>query len=98
MEKGCVPTILATQNQDGSWGVQSKFYRDKYRGTSWTLLLLAELGADSSDQRIKKACEFILTNSHEPLSGGFSYDRSEKTGYGLASGIIPCLRETWSTH
>jgi len=91
MEKGIVPKILAKQNEDGSWGVRSKFYRDKYRGTAWTLLILAELGVDPDDPRIKKACEFILSHSQEPESGGFSYDQSAKTGFGLSSGIIPCL-------
>lgn len=91
MEKGIVPKILTKQNEDGSWGVRSKFYRDKYRGTVWTLLILAELGADPDDPRIKNACEFILSHSQEPESGGFSYDQSAKTGFGLASGVIPCL-------
>ncbi len=91
MTEGVVPKIMERQNEDGSWGDPLRFYRDKYTGTSWTLLILAELGADPDDPGIKRACEFILRHSQEPLHGGFSYDTSSKTGTGLPSGVIPCL-------
>nr|MDO8080502.1 nitrogen fixation protein NifH [Candidatus Freyarchaeota archaeon] len=35
-------------------------YLPKYRATIWQLLLFAELGADGSDTRIKKTCEYVL--------------------------------------
>lgn len=91
MEYGAVPQILHKQNDDGSWGVPERFYRDKYKGTVWTLLILAEMGADARNQQIKKACEFILKHSQNPESGGFSYDQSAKTGTGIFSGVVPCL-------
>lgn len=91
MECGVVPGILDLQNEDGSWGMPSRFYNDKYTGASWTLLILAEMNADKDDERIRKACEFILGHSYEPESGGFSYIQSEKTKTGLPSGVIPCL-------
>jgi hypothetical protein len=91
METGTVPHILGRQNGDGSFGIPEKFYRDKYRGTVWDLIIFAEMGADPGDERIIKACEFILKHSWEPASGGFSYDESAKTGTGLPSGVIPCL-------
>lgn len=91
MEEGIVPRILAKQNGDGSWGIPKRFYRDKYGGTVWNLVILAELAADPDNQRIKDACEFILKHSQEPLGGGFSYDESTRTGAGLSTGVIPCL-------
>jgi hypothetical protein len=91
MAGGLVPKILAGQNADGSWSDPARFYRDKYTGTVWTLLILAELAADPDDPRLRSACEFILANSQNPESGGFSCDRSAKTGAGLASYVIPCL-------
>ncbi|MHB1484409.1 MAG: prenyltransferase/squalene oxidase repeat-containing protein [Saccharofermentanales bacterium] len=91
MDYGLVPKILEKQNADGSWGDPERFYNDKYTGTSWVLLLLAELAADPDDKRIRNACEFILGNSQDPESGGFSYVRSGKTGAGLPSGVVPCL-------
>lgn len=90
MKTGPVPQLLAMQNDDGSWGEPAAFYDDKYRGTVWTLLLLAELGADPGDARVRKACEFILSHSrHE--DGGFSVKESKATHTGLKSTVIPCL-------
>lgn len=90
METGPVPRLLALQNGDGSWSTPASFYDDKYHGTVWTLILLAELGADPRDVRVKKACEFILSHSrHE--SGGFSVKESRITHTGLKSSVIPCL-------
>jgi hypothetical protein len=91
MTEGVVPKIMEGQNEDGSWGDPLRFYRDKYKGTAWTLLILAELGADPDDPGIRRACEFILSHSQEPIHGGFSYDMSSKTGTGLPGGVIPCL-------
>ena len=91
MTKGAVPRILAAQNADGHWGGPGRFYTDKYRGTVWQLIVLAELGADPADARVRAACEAILRDSQEPESGGFSVECSKKRGGGLASGVIPCL-------
>lgn len=91
MTRGAVPQILAAQNADGHWGAPGQFYRDKYRGTVWQLIVLAELGADPGDARVRAACEAILRDSQEPESGGFSFECSKKRGGGLASGVIPCL-------
>ena len=52
---------------------------------------MAELGADGNDERIKKACEFIMDNSQDHDSGGFSVWHSKKFGGGRHSGVIPCL-------
>ncbi len=90
MRRGPVPRILEKQEDGGHWGKPRDFYiRSKYKGTVWTLLLLAELGADGSDKRIKKACEFILDASHDPESGGFAYACLE--GGGLHGAVLPCL-------
>ena len=60
MNVGIVPKILSKQNEAGYWGDPARFYVDKYTGTVWQLMILAELGADPEDPRIKKAGEFIL--------------------------------------
>lgn len=91
MQAGPVPAILGKQNLDGSWDLAEKFYTSKYLGTVWTLLILAELAADPADERVQRACEFILSHSQDPDSGGFSYQMSARTGEGLPSGVIPCL-------
>jgi hypothetical protein len=53
-------------------------------------MILAELGADKDDTRIKKACEFILRWSQDHESGGFSYRGSASSG-GFHSAVLPCL-------
>jgi hypothetical protein len=91
MESGVVPKILAQQKNEDHWGPPASFYTAKYKGTVWQLLILAELGADGKDERIRKACEFILENSQNRESGGFSQWLSVKTGGGRYAGVIPCL-------
>ena len=91
MTEGAVPRILAAQGDDGHWGGPGRFYTDKYRGTVWQLIVLAELGATPGDERVRAACEVVLRDSLEPESGGFSFECSTKRGGGLPSGVIPCL-------
>lgn len=91
METGVVSKILTKQKNGGYWGKLEDFYiRSKYNGTVWTFIILAELGANGGNNRIKKACEFILDNSQDQQSGGFAY-LSAKDGGGDHNKILPCL-------
>jgi hypothetical protein len=91
MDKGVVPRILARQEEGGYWGVPEDFYvRSKYRGTVWQIIILSELGADAQDKHVRRACEFILENSQDRSSGGFSYFGSAEGG-GDKDKILPCL-------
>lgn len=91
MQRGVVPKILAKQENGGYWGIPEDYYiRSKYKGTSWQFIILAELGADGTDQRIKDTCEFILKNAQDPQSGAFSYLSSKKGG-GDPKKILPCF-------
>jgi hypothetical protein len=91
MEVGAVPKILAKQSNRGYWGSPENFYAPgKFKGTVWQLMILAELGADSGEERVRKACEFILNNSQDRGSGGFSY-LSDSDGGGRHKRVIPCL-------
>ncbi len=91
MAAGPVPRILAKQRAGGCWGTEADFYiRSKYKGTVWSLNLLAELGADGTDPHVGDACEFILRWSQDRQSGGFAYIGSASGG-GHHSGVIPCL-------
>lgn len=85
-----VTTMLAAMEPGGHWGPAKSFYTGKYASTVWTLLVLAELGADGTDPRIQAACDFILTHAQHRESGGFAMHGTEKNG-GRASEVIPCL-------
>jgi hypothetical protein len=91
MTRGSVPLILAAQGEDGHWQGRDRFYAAKYAGTVWQLIILAELGADAADARVRHACEAILRDSQDRESGGFSVERSKKHGGGLRSRVVPCL-------
>jgi hypothetical protein len=91
MQIGLVPKILAKQKPEGYWEAADSFYTTKYKGTVWQLIILAELCADPTDDRIRNACEFMLKNSQHLESGGFSMAHSAKLGGGRESGVIPCL-------
>ena len=91
MQTGAVPRILAKQKCGGYWGVPENFYvKGKYKGTVWQLMILAELGANPEEERVRKACEFILGNSQDRESGGFSY-MSASSGGGAHGKVLPCL-------
>lgn len=91
MTTGVVPKILARQNADGSWAEKHMFYRSKYKGTVWQLIILANLGADGTDPRVRRACESVFERSQDRESGGFSYDFGVKAGGGSHAGVVPCL-------
>ncbi len=90
MRAGPVPTILFRQHEGGYWEAAEDFYvRTKYRGTVWQLIVLAELGADGRDPRVRRAVEFLLVWSQDRESGGFSYRGTGRGG--THTGVIPCL-------
>ena len=91
MSTGVVPRILAAQVEDGHWVGRDRFYTAKYRGTVWQLVVLASLGADGGDQRVRAGCEAILRDAQDTESGGFAMGRATKAGGGLHSSVIPCL-------
>ncbi len=91
MERGVVPEILVKQQTSGNWGEERAFYTGKYRSTVWQLLIIAEHAAHAEDERVKRACEFILDRSQDRSTGGFSMHTAERTGGGRAAEVIPCL-------
>jgi hypothetical protein len=90
MKTGLVPRILSKQ-KDGRWNAPGRFYRDKYRGTVWQLIILAECGADGTNEQIRSACRYILESAQDPESHGFAYDARAGGAGGRHSDVIPCL-------
>jgi hypothetical protein len=65
-----IAAILGAQHAGGYWEKPGPGYATKYRGTVWQLMFLDQLGADPADDRIRSACEYVLTHS-QAGTGGF---------------------------
>jgi hypothetical protein len=65
-----IASILAAQDPAGWWEKPGPGYATKYRGTVWQLIFLDQLGADSGEERVRAACEYVLAHSQAP-TGGF---------------------------
>jgi hypothetical protein len=90
MQTGIVPAILQRQREPEYLEAYPRFYTYKYKGLVWSLITLAELGAQATPQ-IKEQCEYLLENSQERQDGGFSQNTAAKTGGGRITEVIPCL-------
>jgi hypothetical protein len=85
MGSGPVPAILEAQESSGAWAKEGSGYSPKYRATAWSLLILAELGADPEEPRIRKGGEYLLNHSLAD-NGAFSVYQSS-----TPSGALLCL-------
>jgi hypothetical protein len=83
MEQGPVPAILAARDPAGYWEKAGSGYYPKYRGTVWSIIYLAQLGADPRDAGVRAGAEYLLANGRAP-NGIFSLT-------GTLSGNIHCL-------
>ncbi len=80
-----IATILAAMDEAGYWVEPGPGYYPKYRGTVWSISLLAQLGASIAyDERIGRACTYIL--DHTLTAGG------QFTASGAPSGTADCLQ------
>ena len=83
MEQGPVPAILAAQDGAGFWVKPGEGYLPKYRSTVWSMIYLAQLGADPDDPQVQAGGEY-LSNNTRASSGVFSMT-------GTPMGNIGCL-------
>lgn len=90
MQSGIIPDILEKQREAEYIHAYPRFYTYKYKGLVWSLITLAEYGAEAVPQ-IKEQCEYLLAHSQEKQDGGFSQNTSAKTGGGRMMEVIPCL-------
>jgi hypothetical protein len=90
MKTGAVPDILNRQREVPYRQGHPRFYTDKYRGLVWSLIVLAELGAEA-DAQIREQCEYLFDNSQELRDGGFSMNAAARTGGGRITEVVPCL-------
>ncbi len=82
--EGPIAAVLGEMNPKGYWVKPGPGYNPKYRSIDWSIILLAQLGASVSDERVALACAYVL--DHALAKGG-------KFGYnGTPSGTIDCLQ------
>jgi hypothetical protein len=78
-----VPAVLAAQDPAGFWEKPGEGYYPKYRGTVWSLIYLAQLGADPANARVRAGGEYLLEYGRA-ANGMFSLT-------GTPAGNIYCL-------
>lgn len=85
-----IASILAAQQPDGYWEKPGPGYATKYRGTIWQLTFLDQLGADPADERVQRACAYVLGHS-QASNGGFGASGVAGEAAPPPSGVIHCL-------
>jgi hypothetical protein len=70
MRTGPVPAILSRQSKDGNWKIDHGYYGPKFHSTHWSMMLLAELGADGKDARYRRGVEYMLDATREEVRKG----------------------------
>jgi hypothetical protein len=85
-----IASVLAAQDPEGWWVKPGPGYAPKYGGTVWSLILLDQLGADPVDQRVARACDYVLAHAQSSV-GGFAASGSTRTAPPPPSLAIHCL-------
>lgn len=73
MQSEPVSRILALQDPAGWWNNAQSMSLPMYLGTVWQLMLLAELGADGSDERIRRAIDLVFQDL-QSAEGSFPHE------------------------
>jgi hypothetical protein len=82
---GPIAKIMGKMNPEGYWAKEGAGYSPKYRSTVWSLLMLAQLGAQMDmDERIARAVDYYLEHAVHP-DGQISHDH-------LPNGTFDCLQ------
>lgn len=82
---GPIAHIMDNIHPDGYWVKPGPGYNPKYRSLVWSIILLAQLGADpAEDNRIKQAANYLMDQSLT--------DEGQFTTSGSPSGTIDCLQ------
>lgn len=83
--EGPIAAVLAEMEDAGYWVEPGAGYYPKNRGTVWSIILLAQLGASAAqDERIRRACTYVLDHA---LTAGRQF-----TASGSPSGTADCLQ------
>jgi hypothetical protein len=70
-----VKKILQKQKPEGYWEEPASPYLPKYKSSYWQIMTLSQLGVDKTNEKVRKACEYIFRFQLE--DGGFSSNTLE---------------------
>jgi hypothetical protein len=89
-EWGPIADILAPMDEAGYWVEPGPGYYPKYRGSVWSIIALAQVGASREvDARIGRACDYLL--DHALLPGGqFGIGGTPSTTVDCLQGNLCC--------
>jgi hypothetical protein len=85
-----IRSILDAQLPSGGWPGPSPGYVPKYAGSLWQVIFLDQLGADPGDERVQRACDFVLSSS-QTSTGGIGYGAGRRGSPPPPSAVIHCL-------
>lgn len=84
-QRGPIATVLDHMDPEGFWGEPGPGYLPKYKSTIWSIILLAQLGAQvQEDERIFLACNYLLESAYT--------EYGQFTMTGAPSGTVDCLQ------
>ena len=86
-KEGPIAKVLEHMKTDGYWMKAGPGYTPKYKSTVWAIILLAQLGANiSEDERIERSCRYLLDHA---LTDGGQFTAASS---GAPSGTADCLQ------
>ena len=89
VRSGWAARLLSLQDQGGRWA--GGLYTPKWKSTTYTMLLLRDLGVPGDDPKIRQACKQLLDNGFYRDGGinyAFSIKRSETCVTGMVLSIL----------
>ena len=90
MHAAPIRDILAAQSPVGWWSKPGPGYSPKYTGTVWQVMFLEQLGADPSDERVRRGCDYVLRWTVTD-GGGFGCSSVAAEHRPPPSRVIHCL-------
>jgi len=92
VKSGWAARLLSLQDPDGRWA--GGLYSPKWKSTTYTLLLLRDLGVPAENPGIRLACRLLLDNGFY-RDGGINFSpaqkRSETCVTGMVLSILACF-------
>ncbi|MCP4201433.1 MAG: hypothetical protein GY769_05800 [bacterium] len=83
--------LLALQDPEGTWA--GRMYSPKWISTTYTMLLLRDLGLPPGNRQARRACELLLDRGLYRDGGiGFGWGRSETCVTGMVLSILSWFR------